>query len=129
MKSEVRYPSIRAELIDYLLELSDADYQRRNWVLGSLSEGESRSCLDYAVHFIFDDTSLGEDAAGCIGTVLANEAEAERITDVARCLASVFQRYGAALPDERYIETDEWVSVVGSAKSALHELLKTDRAE
>jgi hypothetical protein len=62
---------MRVELIGYLQALSDPDYQRIAWIeqrlpIGSIKYDE----FDYAIHFLYDDTNLGENPEADIGDIL-----------------------------------------------------------
>lgn len=48
--SELKFPSMREELVSYLAGLSDSDYQFRAWVERS-SPNSAYDELDYTIHF------------------------------------------------------------------------------
>lgn len=114
----VRYPEMRAELIQHLNALSDIDYQRRIWVLGS-SEGDVvHDEFDYAVHYLYDDTQLATDPTSTIGSILLNEEEAAEISKLVDAIERIFQRHGTKLSDAEYIGLPEWATVLRTAKDA-----------
>lgn len=121
----IRYPDMRNELVEYLRCLSDLDYQRRNWVGGEVSE-DAPDCLDYSVHFLFDDTNLVEDPKSCVGWILRNEAEARCLESLGQALNLLFHKYGTQLSDETYISLPEWRVVLSASKKALAVLLEDD---
>lgn len=67
--SELKFPSMREELVSYLTGLSDSDYQFHAWVERS-SPNLAYDELDYTIHFLYDDTGLAENAYTWIGLVL-----------------------------------------------------------
>lgn len=120
--SELKFPSMREELISYLSGLSDLDYQYRAWVERS-SPGLDYDELNYTVHFLYDDTGLAENASDWIGLVLKDEKEARSVANVVSALDVIFDKYGTELSDKEYLEKKEWSWVVDASKSALSILL------
>ena len=115
--SELKFPGMRAELIEHLQALSDAKYQRIAWVEHSL-EGGRYDEFDYAVHFIYDDTNLSENPELYIGTILINKNESDSIRQLVKEIDILFERYGLTLKDEEYISKPEWNNVILKAKEA-----------
>ena len=120
--SELKFPSMRVELISYLSGLSDLDYQYRAWVERS-SPGLDYDELNYTVHFLYDDTGLAENASDWIGLVLKDEKEARSVANVVSALDVIFDKYGTELSDKEYLEKKEWLWVVSASKDALSILL------
>lgn len=120
--SELKFPSMREELISYLSRLSDLDYQYQAWVERS-SPGLDYDELNYTIHFLYDDTGLAENASDWIGLVLRDEIEARSVENVVSALDVVFDKYGTELSDKEYLEKKEWLWVVNASKDALSILL------
>ena len=120
--SELKFPSMREELIAYLSGLSDLDYQYQAWVERS-SPSLDYDEFNYTVHFLYDDTSLAENASDWIGLVLRDEKEARSIENVVSALNVIFDKYGTELSDREYLEKNEWLWVVNASKDALSILL------
>ncbi|TKK33436.1 hypothetical protein PspCFBP13528_06940 [Pseudomonas sp. CFBP13528] len=120
--SELKFPSMREELISYLSGLSDLDYQYQAWVERS-SPSLDYDEFNYTVHFLYDDTSLAENASDWIGLVLRDEKEARSIENVVSALNVIFDKYGTELSDREYLEKNEWLWVVNASKDALSMLL------
>lgn len=120
--SELKFPSMREELISYLSRLSDLDYQYQAWVERS-SPGLDYDELNYTIHFLYDDTGLAENASDWIGLVLRDEIEARSVENVVSALDVVFDKYGTELSDKEYLEKKEWLWVVNVSKDALSILL------
>ncbi|MDT4820935.1 hypothetical protein FQZ97_540870 [compost metagenome] len=72
-----------------------------------------------AVHFLFDDSSLAQDALSTIGWILKDASEAESVTALVRTIDVVLNRYGTNLSDAEYIEVPEWRFVVVAAKATM----------
>lgn len=114
----MKYPEMRHELIDHLQALSDINYQRDVWS-GQYQHPEiEHDELDYAVHFLFDDTCLAENPSKAIGWFLNNEKEAQTVKDLVTALEEVFHIYGTNLDDADYIEKPEWSKVLQAAYNA-----------
>jgi len=120
--SELKFPSMREELISYLSGLSDLEYQYQAWVERS-SPGLDYDELNYTIHFLYDDTGLAENASNWIGLVLRDEVEARSVENVVSALDLVFDKYGTELSDKEYLEKKEWLWVVNASKDALSILL------
>ncbi|MEX5593958.1 SCO4402 family protein [Pseudomonas orientalis] len=120
--SELKFPSMREELISYLSGLSDLDYQYQAWVERS-SPSLDYDEFNYTVHFLYDDTSLAENASDWIGLVLRDEKEVRSIENLVSALNVIFDKYGTELSDREYLEKNEWLWVVNASKDALSILL------
>lgn len=103
---------MRKELIGYLKELSDAEYQKKNWLPNSANSGKPKSAFDYSVNFLFDDTTLSTDPESCIGWFLLNQSEADAMKQLTNSIDDVFQKYGTMLSDEQYLQVSEWQSII-----------------
>ena len=115
--SELKYPGMRAELIEHLQALSDAKYQRIAWVEHSL-EGGKYDEFNLAVQFIYDDTNLSENPDLDIGTILLNKNESDSIRQLVKEIDTIFDCYGLTLKDDEYISKSEWKNVIIKAKEA-----------
>lgn len=118
INKDIKYPSMREDLIRSLLELSDPEYQRNKWLPENSSNGFPESNLDYSVHFLFDDTSLATFPEKCVGWFLKDVGEAKLVFEVTQALNNIFMKYGTELEDREYIQLPEWLDVVQKAKVA-----------
>lgn len=75
--------------------------------------------LGYAIHFLFDDTSLSEAPEKLIGLFLKDETEARAVKTVCSALDNLFNKYGYDKTDKEYLDLPEWDNVVGSASKAI----------
>lgn len=117
-KPTLKYPSIRDELLETLRSLADAEYQKKNWLDRNFPPGTEHDCFDYAVHFIYDDTSLATDPDSDIGIFLKDENEVQMIKAVVIALDRVFETLGMNATDEEYINCPEWSEVLKTASQA-----------
>lgn len=117
--SEVRFPQMRAEVIDAVRALADPEYQRRVWIRQELPQPDYYDDLTVNIHILYDDTRVLEEPAGTVGDVLRSGDEAAAMVPLARQLDAVFDRYGTDLGDEEYLNTPEWPDVVRAAQTAL----------
>ncbi|QBH98653.1 hypothetical protein EKN56_03230 [Limnobaculum zhutongyuii] len=116
---------MREELIDYIHGLSDEKYQYQAWVEGIHPCG-GYDALDYAVHFLYDDTDLADDHESMNGWVLVGKNESNVIAKVVSSLNVVFDKYGIELSDKEYIVKEEWIGVIKAAKEAEKILLSSE---
>lgn len=117
--AEIKYPSMRSELIYNLKKLADLDYQNRVWVAKKYPENVEFDSFDLVVNFIYDDTPLADDALSMLGVILINKEEVCAICSLVNSLNSLFDKYGTDLSDEEYISKPEWLFVVNMARQAL----------
>lgn len=116
-RSELKFPSMREELIDYLRGLADKRYQYCAWVEHKCPSGGFDE-LDYAIHFLYDDTRLASDPEATVGLILKNIEEVRCIQNLIAELNSIFDKYGLGLADGEYIEKSEWQGVIQAAIDA-----------
>lgn len=116
MELPIQYPSMRSELVTYLEELADLEYQRRHWLGGSHG---AKSMFDYAVHFFFDDTDLVENPSAYIGVFLFDQSEAENLSKLVHVRAVLIDRHGTTCNDMQYTQLPEWPHVTRLAREAL----------
>lgn len=112
---QLECPEMRAELIDTMQVLSNREYQIEAWVHQRFPPGIQEDNLDYAVHFLFDDTPLARSPESCIGVYVKDAREAELIFAVTQAMANILSKYGTSLSDRQYIDTPEWNEVVKGA--------------
>lgn len=123
--SQLKYPEMREELIDYLHGLSDREYQYQAWVEGN-RPGGGHDELDYAIHFLYDDTDLANDTESMVGWILTGKDEVNAITNLVNILDALFDKYGTELTDKEYLIKDEWGGVIKAAKFAETILLTSE---
>lgn len=125
--TEMKYQNMRNELIGYLEGLSDKQYQLDCWVNNKCPNGIEHDEFDYAVHFLFDDTSCAEKLENLIGIFLRNKEEAEAVRTVCENIDLLLNKYGCEKTDLEYIQTSEWVDVLVSSKAVLDILSSSTR--
>src|SRR5215470_9815793 len=103
----VKYPSMRAEVIETLKYLSDIEYQREAWVNHNFPEGIEFDCFDNSVHLLLEDLSLVKAPERALGTVLENQEELDAVRHVAVAIDNVLKVHGTDLSDAEYIATPE----------------------
>jgi len=115
--SSLRYPWVRAELLDYLAELGDPSATAK-WLKPD-PQGPIIG-IDQTFHFFFDDYDF---SAGQIGYSLFDEEEVAAIASVKQALEAIFTTNKAG--DDRYfLEHPQWAPVVSAAVRA-HAKLST----
>jgi hypothetical protein len=113
---DVRYPLIRTEVINSLVELSGLAFQRSHWNGGS--DQQKRQLADI-IHRLFDDTALVDDPEACLDEFLKSKEELAAILNVIESLDVVLDKYGFDLNDVDYTYKPEWMNVVSSAQMAV----------
>lgn len=115
----VQYPSMRAELIDTLRTLADAEYQQQAWVKQQFPAGVQFDSFDLAVRLLLDDMRLTSAPQSNIGSVLQNEAELHAVQQVALAINRLLKKLGSELPDAAYLADPDWKNVLHTAAQAL----------
>lgn len=118
----IKYAKMREEFIGHVNALSDKQYQENSWVNSVTNEDVIHDEMDYAIHFIYDDTCLADDPMRAIGWFLVDESEANCSRELIAALNTVFDKYGTKEDDAFYINSPEWELVLNCAKK-LKELL------
>lgn len=119
----MQYPEMREELVGYLKALADPDYQREAWLAKKFPPGIQYDCLDFAIHFIYDDTELAADPESLVGVILKDQAEVDAIKMVTTRLDKMFEKLGVELTDLEYLQSPYWEEVVVSAQEALKTII------
>ena len=70
-----------------------------------------RDSLDYLVHFLFDDTSLAEDAHSTIGWILESEEEAACVKDLVAATNNFLEAFPEDVTPERAFTDPLWKEV------------------
>jgi hypothetical protein len=112
----LRYPEMRAEVIEALRTLSDVDYQRRVWINHEWPEPNAYDSLDEQVHILFDDIDVCVDPARWVGVVL-QPSEVEPLRRLCELFGVLIDDLGD-VPDEVYLAEPRWPSVVELARTA-----------
>ena len=117
--ANLRYPNIRSDLLLFLEELSDVEYQS-NYVISS-NTAHDKFDIDEIYHFFFDDTDLVINAEGCIGQILFDIDEVKLVSEVTEILKKILEDLGDSGNDE-YTSHPYWRNVVDKASLALRKL-------
>jgi len=113
MKYPLKYPNMRAELVEYIDALVDNSSQKESQ---KKTGGSIYGDMDHVVHFLYDDTCLAENPSKALGWFIKNEEEIEAINKLIASFELVFEKYGTKSEDEAYLKTKEWNCVVENAK-------------
>lgn len=62
----MKYPGMRSDLRANLFALSNLDYRSRVWVAGQTYGTVLHDEFAYAIHFLYDDAQLADDAVSAI---------------------------------------------------------------
>jgi len=120
---DVRYPALRADVLDAIEALADLEYQARVWRDGEFPGEGAYESLDMVVHALYDDAQLDEGAAGAVGDVLRDDDEADALNAVIDAMESVFTELGGTDVSERdVLAASCWPRVVEEAQAALRSL-------
>ncbi|MCX4826000.1 hypothetical protein OG883_40710 [Streptomyces sp. NBC_01142] len=109
---DLQTPWIRSQLIDWLVKLSDREWQEENWA----SQAPGASDLDEALDF-FDDSGVLAEPTGRLGYVLVDDEEVSAMAALNSSLDSVLS--SSVSSDAEMIHSQGWGDVVAAAREAL----------
>lgn len=108
---DLRFPSLRAELLEYLADLAADDRLKKP------------DDLDFVVHFLFDDTDLADPGRSTVGLVLFSEEERQSLLSLTQVIGVLVDELGDATT-AKYVERPVWHQIRRLARSSL-DLLTT----
>jgi hypothetical protein len=119
----IKFPEMRKEMFDRIQLLADRTYQKKWW-------GKTVPHVDfgYVVAYLYDMSLLAEYPYSQVGYVLENDLEVSFITDVCNNINYLYNKYGKYEPDEFYMNTPEWNSVVKAAENFWNYLKSIDES-
>lgn len=117
--SELKFPSMRDEVIDAVRALSDRAYQKREWGR-SRDAGGRYDDLDMNVHILYDDTRVLPDPSAQVDTVLFAE-DVPPLRALEGVLGPLIDELGD-VPDREYLADPRWNSVLVLAARAADEM-------
>ena len=121
------YPALRPNISDALESLADTELQRQVWVGPAPPVWGKCASFGDVVHNIYDDTGVGVDLEGSIGTVLYDQEEADSLRQVTSRIDLMFNKYGGQLSDKDFIAKPEWPEIVDAAANCLALFEENDR--
>lgn len=109
---KIDFPEMREELIEYIKELSDLEYQKRYWGKVNPTSPNFYNDFNQTIHFLYDDSNIAEDPDSWIGLVLISQEESSLIKTLHNRIECLFKSYGTKLSDEDYMNTLEWKNII-----------------
>lgn len=116
---DLKFPTMRRELIDALDVFSDVEAQGRHLSRSEDFGNGFDGRLATAIHFLFDDTNIEDNPNSHIGFFLFDEAEAKAVHKLAETLDSMLGEPGEHIDSRRLLNHREWGRVVDLSNSAL----------
>ncbi|TWF93477.1 SCO4402 family protein [Saccharopolyspora dendranthemae] len=123
----LRYPEMRAEVIDAVTSLADPDYQQKVWIRREYPQPGFYDDLTTNINILFDDICVLPDPQTRVGIVLhPNEVDVMKaLSDV---LEPLVDELGDA-SDAQYLNHPQWARVVAAARHARQTLIQSDAAK
>ncbi|MGX1560379.1 SCO4402 family protein [Streptomyces sp. NPDC055506] len=118
-RHDITLPDMRAEIVVSVRALADPAYQRRVWIDREYPSPDYYDDLTLTVNILYDDTTVLADPQAALGRTLASEAEVEAMSRLADELTRALDEVGRDQPDERFLASPAWPSVVDAASAAL----------
>ncbi|MEV4096180.1 SCO4402 family protein [Streptosporangium saharense] len=116
--NDIRFLSMRDEIISSVNTLANREYQQNVWVERKYPHPGYYDDFSMNIHILYDDTNVLEDPEGAIGTYLTSHDEAEALANLHEALEALFTELGTELTDIEYINSAYWEAVVEAAFSA-----------
>lgn len=121
-RRDITLPEMRAEIIESVRALADPAYQRRVWIDREYPSPDYYDDLTLTVNILYDDTTVLADPRAALGRTLSSAAEVEVMSRLADELTRALDEVGRDRPDEEYLASAVWPSVVEAASAALEVL-------
>ncbi|MFJ7334387.1 hypothetical protein ACIQUU_14180 [Streptomyces sp. NPDC101116] len=121
-RHDITLPEMRAEIIASVRALADPVYQQRVWVDREYPSADYYDDLTLTVNILYDDTTVLADPRTALGRTLAGGAEVEAMSRLAGELTRALDEVGRDEPDEGFLASPAWPSVVDAASAALEVL-------
>jgi immunity protein 7 of polymorphic toxin system len=118
IEGSVRYPEMRAQIIEALQALADPAYQQRVWVEGRYPREGYYDDLTYNINVLYDDTAVIADPLAQVGVTLRDSREADAIGALGRSLDPVLAATQTAT-DAETLAHPAWPQVIAAAQVAL----------
>lgn len=123
MKSTLKHPDVRANLLWFLDSLRDRDYQEKCWIGRECPSGVVYDSFDMAVSFLFDDNDFNSAPEKQIGYSLYSVREADLIYRLCKQIDAILLEHGVGHADLYYIQLPEWKNVLDLASKCYQHLL------
>jgi hypothetical protein len=126
MTGSIKFPAMRAEVIEALKALSNPEHQRTKW--GRCEPGtDYYDDLDMNVHILYDDTLVLPSPEDAIGSLL-HPPEVPVLQALDGFLGPLIRDLGDS-PDEVYLADPRWPHVIDQAGIALAAMRSCDEPE
>ncbi|TGZ12500.1 hypothetical protein DV517_65840 [Streptomyces sp. S816] len=125
-RHDITLPEMRSEILGSVRALADPEYQRRVWIEHRYPTPDYYDDLTLTVNILYDDTTVLADPQAALGRTLSSRAEVEAMSSLASALTRALDEVGRDQPDERYLASAVWPSVVEAASAALEVLTAAD---
>ncbi|MBQ0923049.1 SCO4402 family protein [Saccharopolyspora endophytica] len=122
----LRYPEMRAEVIDAVTSLADPDYQQKVWIRREYPQPGFYDDLTTNINILFDDVCVLPDPRTRVGIVL-HPSEVDAMKALGDVLDPLVDELGDAT-DAQYLNHPQWTNVVTAAQHARHTLMHSDEA-
>ncbi len=116
----IRYPDMRAEVIDAVASLADPDYQQKVWIRREYPQPGFYDDLTTNINILFDDVCVLPNPHTRVGIVL-HPGEVDAMKKLGDVLDPLIDELGDA-PDTQYLNHPQWPEVITRARQALHTL-------
>ena len=110
--------TLRQELLEYIRNLKDRDYQENCWVKNNCPPNVEYDELKLTINFLFDDTVFAENPEYYLGAELQDKGEVSAVADVCRELRQSLNKIGVNKEDIEYISDPCWDNVISKAEFA-----------
>lgn len=122
----IRYPEMRAEVVEATRALADPEYQHRVWIRGEYPHEGFYDDLTTNIHTLFDDVCVLPNPHSRVGFVLyPNEVEA--LHALGELLDPLINELGDT-NDAQYLSHPQWPEITNKAQHAYETLRSNDNA-
>ncbi|GAA4831979.1 SCO4402 family protein [Kitasatospora terrestris] len=119
----VSLPRYRLHVVPAVVALASPAWQREVWLDPAEFDG-----LDHIVHVLFDDFCDARAPLPWLGQCLRTEQEVELMARLGAAFTAAQEAVGADAPDEAYLDSPLWPTVVAAAARLAQVLVANDHA-
>ncbi|MEU4091284.1 hypothetical protein [Streptomyces sp. NPDC026673] len=117
----IELPFFRLHVVPAVLALATPSWQRDVWL-----RPEEFEDLDYVIHVLFDDFCDAGDPVSWLGKSLRTQEEVTLMKELGDAYSVVQNQVGSSAPDQDYLGSPEWASVVAIAARLAQVMVTND---
>lgn len=121
VKSVVRFPESRIEIIDAINDLSSED-----WIANIVNSNSLNADFNLPFHTLYDDTCIADNPYDCVGDYLYSLKEAIVLNKLIAEIDTLLEKYGPQMSAHDAIADEGWENIINAARDAKKALFQNE---